>query len=72
MTQPKKMDPDDFINIYKREYGMPTSEGNETFVKDYIYKHLEYKFSSDELSSGGSDDHQIRRTNKISQELRED
>jgi len=69
MTQPKKIDPEDFINIYKREYGMPTSEGNETFVKDYIYKHLEYKFSSDELSS---DEHQPRRTNEISQELRED
>ena len=44
MTRQKKtIDGEEFINIYKREHGMPVSEGNETFVKDYIYKHLEYK-----------------------------
>lgn len=45
---------------------MPESLGNETDVKDYILKLLEYKSSSDEFSG---EDVQVKRTNSLSQEF---
>ena len=33
----------DFIDIYKNKFGMPASEGNETYIKDYLFKLIEFK-----------------------------
>ena len=46
----KKLKDAEFINIYKRDHGMPATKGNETYVKDYLNKLIDYKNSSDELS----------------------
>lgn len=48
---------------------MPESLGNETDVKDYILKLLEYKSSSDEFSG---EDIQVKRTNSLLQEIEND
>lgn len=48
---------------------MPESLENETDVKDYILKLLEYKSSSDEFSG---EDIQVKRTNSLQQEIEND
>ena len=59
----KKFDNSEFINIYKRDHGMPSTKDNETDVKDYLHKLLDYKNSSDELS-GDETNHRVM-TNKL-------
>jgi len=57
----------EFINIYKRDHGMPLTKNNQTDVKDYLNKLIDYKNSSDEQS--GDETNQILRTNKLIQEI---
>lgn len=40
----------EFINIYKRDHGMPKTLNNQTDVKDYLNKLIDFKNSSDEQS----------------------
>lgn len=64
----KKSDEFEFINIYKRDYGMPATSGNQTDVTDYILKLIDYKNTSDELS--GDECNQRHRTNQLIQEIK--
>ena len=61
----KKMlsDGAEFINIYKRDHGMPASTDSQTDVKDYLIKLIDFKNSSDEQS--GEECNQVHRTKKL-------
>ena len=50
---------DEFINIYKSKFGMPASQGNETYVKDYLFKLLEFKqHNHDSQDESSCDEHE--------------
>lgn len=58
MSQEKsdaEVDIEDFIEIYKSRFGMPPQcQGRKTYIKDYLFKLLEFKEhqeSADELFS---------------------
>ena len=51
-------DMDEFINIYKSKFGMPASEGSETYVKDYLFKLIEFKQGHDSLEESSCDENE--------------
>ena len=51
---------------------MPSSEGNETYVKDYLFKLLEYKNSSEELTGEDNSNNLVQRTNTINHDIKLD